>query len=237
MRRTGKLLSVLVWLAAASAHGQASAPSVPSNTARGGHVNHGRCDDSPNRNEDHRRAGSRRDNDCEGDGHLLSISGTLTPYAGGAGATVHLGGRIARTTTADRHGRYTFVGVPRGAYLVMPRQKGYAFSPSSQFVRLTTSKAKGVDFSASPTHVLSGIITPAVGGAWITLTGPRVTPRFTTTDSAGAYRFTGLAEGESHRHAQETGRCLHAAQPVRHAQRRRPDRRRLLYRRKRSLLR
>jgi glycosyl hydrolase family 16 len=201
MRRSGNLLTVLVLLAVASASGQASGPSLQNNSARSHATeydsdNHGRCDDSRNSNEDHRRTGTQHRSDCRSDDHLLSISGIITPEGAGAGAMVYLGGSLARTTIADRHGRYKFVGLRRGAYLVTPTQKGYAFAPSSQFVRITTSKAKGVDFSASPTHALSGILTPAVGGARITLTGSRMTYRITTSNSAGAYRFTDLADGE-----------------------------------------
>src|SRR6266481_941128 len=45
----------------------------------------------------------------------FSISGTITPVAGGSGATVTLSGAGSATTTADSSGAYTFNGLTSGS--------------------------------------------------------------------------------------------------------------------------
>jgi hypothetical protein len=145
---------------------------------------------------DHKRhRDSHRDlhHDCDSGDELFSISGAIGPMAGGAGATVNLGGTAIRTATANRKGHYRFDELASGTYLVTPINAGYAFTPSTRIVRITTTDISGVDFSASPTHALTGTITPATvaAGATVTLTDGRTT----TVDSAGAYAFTGLADG------------------------------------------
>ncbi len=128
-----------------------------------------------------------------GTSQSLSISGTMTPIAGGARATVNLGGRATGTTTATDAGSYSFSGLVPGSYLVTPVNPGYAFTPSSRTVQLSTANATGIDFTAALTHSISGTITPASQGAGTLLTiGGGQTA---TADGTGNYRFDGLADG------------------------------------------
>src|SRR5215472_9002874 len=53
-----------------------------------------------------------------------SISGTISPTAGGSGATVTLGGAASATTTANSSGAYTFSGLSNGTYTVTPSLAG-----------------------------------------------------------------------------------------------------------------
>src|SRR5207244_11841469 len=57
-----------------------------------------------------------------------SISGTISPNAGGSGATVTLSGAASATTTTNTSGSYTFTGLVNGTYAVTPSNTGYTFS-------------------------------------------------------------------------------------------------------------
>jgi hypothetical protein len=74
----------------------------------------------------------------------LSISGTI---AGGAGATVTLGGAVSTTTTADSSGHYSFSGLLSGSYSITPVETGFIFSPSSQPVTVSGTSVTGVNFT------------------------------------------------------------------------------------------
>ena len=78
-----------------------------------------------------------------------SISGTITPAAGGSGATVTLSGSAAATTTADSSGNYTFTGLANGTYALTPSLTGYTFSPTSQSATVNSANVSGVNFTAT----------------------------------------------------------------------------------------
>ncbi len=129
-----------------------------------------------------------------------SISGTISPVAGGSGATVTLSGAAGATATANSSGNYTFSGLANGTYTVTPSRTGYTFSPSS--VNVTVSGANvttGLNFTATattnPTYSISGTISPTVGGSGATVTLSGAATASTTADVAGNYSFGGLANG------------------------------------------
>ncbi len=126
-----------------------------------------------------------------------SISGTISPAAGGSGATVTLSGAANATTTADSSGNFTFSGLANGTYTVTPSHAGYTFTPSS--VSVTVSGANittGLSFTAAAqTFTISGTISPAAGGSGATVTLSGAAAATTTADGAGNYTFTGLANG------------------------------------------
>ena len=64
----------------------------------------------------------------------VTISGTITPAAIGAGATVTLTGPASATATADAAGAFTFSALPNGSYAVTPAKSGVAFTPASRTV-------------------------------------------------------------------------------------------------------
>lgn len=103
-----------------------------------------------------------------------SISGTITPAANGAGATVTLSGAASATTTADGNGNYTISGLANGAYAVTPSKIGFAFSPVSQAVTVNGADQSAVNFSAAPQVAVS--ISPS--SAWLVISG---TQQFTAT--------------------------------------------------------
>jgi hypothetical protein len=129
----------------------------------------------------------------------FSISGTISPAAGGSGATVTLSGTTAATTTADGAGNYTFTGLVNGTYAVTPTRAGYTFNPSSQAATVSGANVTGLNFTAiaqgGQTFSISGTITPTAGGsgATVLLSGPFGAS--TVTNTSGNYTFNGLANG------------------------------------------
>jgi len=125
-----------------------------------------------------------------------TLTGTLTPGASGAGATVTLrqGTTVIASVSADSAGSYTLSNVANGTYSVTPTKAGLSFSPSAQTVVVNGADVVVPAFTATqPTWNLSGTITPASSGSGtlVTLTGGAST----TADSSGAYVFTGLTNG------------------------------------------
>ena len=100
-----------------------------------------------------------------------SISGTISPTAGGSGATVKLSGAASASTTANSSGSYTFAGLANGAYTVTPSNAGYTFAPASQPVTVNGASVTGVNFTATaiPTYSISGTISPTAGGSGATV--------------------------------------------------------------------
>lgn len=128
----------------------------------------------------------------------FNISGTITPAAGGSGATVTLSGAGTATTTADSSGAYTFAGLANGTYAVTPSKAGYTFSPTSQNAIVNGANVTGINFTSTPqtnTFTITGTITPTAGGsgATVMLSGPAAAT--TTADTSGSYSFTGLPNG------------------------------------------
>src|SRR5260370_10321 len=127
----------------------------------------------------------------------FSISGTITPVTGGNGATITVTGAANATATANSSGNFTVSGLANGTYTITPSHAGYSFSPSSMNVTISNaSVTTGISFTATAlTFGISGTLNPAIGGsgATVTLSGPASST--TTSDGAGNYSFSGLANG------------------------------------------
>jgi len=128
-----------------------------------------------------------------------SISGAITPAAGGSGTTITLGGAASATTTADGSGNFAFAGLANGTYTITPSRAGYTFSPTSQSAPVNGANVTGINFTATaqvgPTYSISGTISPTAGGSGATLTLSGAVTTTTTADGAGNYTFSGLANG------------------------------------------
>ena len=129
-----------------------------------------------------------------------SISGTISPVAGGSGATVTLSGAASAATTANGSGNYTFGGLANGTYTVTPSHAGYTFSPSSLNVTVSGANVNtGLNFTATatgnPTYSIAGTVSPTAGGSGATLTLSGAATATATADAAGNYMFSGLANG------------------------------------------
>ncbi len=128
-----------------------------------------------------------------------SIAGTITPTAGGNGATVTLSGAASATTTANSSGNYTFTGLANGTYAVTPSLTGYTFSPTTQSATVNGANVSGENFTATaqvgPTFSISGTISPILGGSGATVLLSGAAGATTVTDSSGNYTFASLASG------------------------------------------
>src|SRR5439155_416084 len=126
-----------------------------------------------------------------------SISGTISPVAGGSGATLTLRGAATSTTIADSAGNYTFSALANGGYAVTPTHTGYTFSPTSQSATVNGANVTGINFTAAtnPTFSISGTISPVAGGSGATVTLTGAAGASTIANSTGNYTFPGLANG------------------------------------------
>src|SRR6266550_3526378 len=95
----------------------------------------------------------------------FSISGVITPAAGGSGATLTLTGTANATTTADSLGNYTFAGLPNGTYAITPNHAGSTFTPSSQSTTVNGANVTGVNFTDTPASAAPTITTQPVNQA------------------------------------------------------------------------
>lgn len=129
----------------------------------------------------------------------FSISGTLSPVTGGAGATVTLSGASSATGTTSSSGTYSFPGLAPGTYAVTPSNTGFTFNPTTQSATIATANIAGLNFTATaqngPTFSISGTITPSSGGSGATVLLGGAAGGTTTTNTSGGYTFSGLANG------------------------------------------
>jgi len=129
----------------------------------------------------------------------FSIGGTISPTAGGSGATVTLTGAASAATTANSSGVYSFTGLVNGAYTVTPSHTGYTYSPTSKSATVNGANVTGVNFTATqvttPTFSISGTISPTAGGSGATVTLTGAASAATTANTSGVYTFSGLANG------------------------------------------
>jgi hypothetical protein len=124
----------------------------------------------------------------------VTLTGTITPAASGAGTTVTLAGPTTATATADAAGAFSFSALPNGTYTVTPSKSGTTFTPASRSVAISGGvSASSVDFTAIATFSVSGTVSPAASGTGTSLAlsgGGTV-----TANASGAYTFTGVANG------------------------------------------
>jgi hypothetical protein len=87
----------------------------------------------------------------------FTISGTISPTAGGSGATVSLSGAASATATTNASGNYTFPGLLSGTYTIIPSNAGFGFTPPSRNATISAASVTGMNFTATPqsTHSVS----------------------------------------------------------------------------------
>jgi hypothetical protein len=120
-----------------------------------------------------------------------SISGTLSPTIGGAGATVSLSGTATASTVADGSGNYSFTGLADGPYAVTPSNIGYAFTPVKQSVTLNGANITNINFTAATASAsIARDITVSENGA---TAGTTITTPIFTTSSGNEQLFAFIA--------------------------------------------
>src|SRR2546426_6875457 len=87
----------------------------------------------------------------------------LGPQASVVAAPIILGAARAASPTADSSGNYMFNAVANGSYVVMPAKAGFAFTPSSRNVTVSSASVSGIDFTAAPASITVSITSPADG--------------------------------------------------------------------------
>jgi hypothetical protein len=78
------------------------------------------------------------------------ISGSVSPAAIGAGATVSLSN--GQSTTADGTGNYSFTDLANGAYTVTPSKSGFLFTPVNQSITIDSASIANVDFTITTSN-------------------------------------------------------------------------------------
>lgn len=128
----------------------------------------------------------------------FSISGTISPVAGGSGATVSLNGTGSASTVADGNGNYILTGLANGSYTVTPSKVGYNFTPANQAVTISGGNQAGVNFvdqAVVGTWSISGTISPIAGGSGASVALSGASTASTVSDANGNYSFPNLANG------------------------------------------
>jgi hypothetical protein len=122
----------------------------------------------------------------------FSITGRITG-TGASGATVTATGTATASTTTNSSGNYTLTGLPAGTYTITPVKTGFAYTPASTVVTITTANGTA-NFTSAQAFTLSGTITGVgASGATVKLTGS--TTATVTTAAGGAFSFPGLVNG------------------------------------------
>ena len=129
-----------------------------------------------------------------GGGTTFNLSGSITPAANGANATVSVtqGATTVASVTANASGGYLVSDLANGSYTITPTKPGFTFSPAVTTVT-STGVNQTVNFTASvQTWTISGTVSTG-SGTLLTLSG--AASASTSADSAGNYTFTGLVNG------------------------------------------
>ena len=136
---------------------------------------------------------------ADGQSAKYTVTGTIEgPGQGNATLTLE-GSGLSRTTTSDASGGYQFLNVPVGSYTLSAAQKGFAYTPSSQGVQITSADLKAEPFAsvaAQETYSVSGTVTTSVkSGVLLTLEQNGATTGTAYTNSSGEFLLAGLANG------------------------------------------
>ena len=143
----------------------------------------------------------------------FSISGTISPTTGGAGATVTITGPATTQTLADSAGNYSLAGLSNGSYTVIPTNTGFVFTPVSQAVTISSANVSAINFtaaaqsthsvalswSASATTTVTGynVYRSTVSGSMYARVNALLVPGLTYTDSgvqsASTYYYVATA--------------------------------------------
>ena len=130
---------------------------------------------------------------------MVTITGTITPIAGGAGATVALAGSpTSATTIADAAGAAVRRTSGRRVYRDTVQDRLH-LQPGEPDGHDRGASAAAIDFTATavPTFIVSGTVSPAANGIGTTLTLSGSTSRTTSADASGSYSFSGVANGST----------------------------------------
>ena len=123
---------------------------------------------------------------------IFSISGRMTDINGLPLAGVTVSTSTGNSTTTDGNGNYTLGGLQKATYVLTPNKSGYAFSPISRTLSLS-SNLTNMNFQAAAIYSVKGRIideygNPISGAMVLTDTGQSV-----LTDSNGYFTIAVMA--------------------------------------------
>lgn len=158
------------------------------------------------------RIGSFQLPGCSSPATTGSISGTVTDTSGShaaiAGATVTLSGGATGTATTDASGNYSFTNLTPAGYTVAASKSTYTSGAgSSASVTVTAGNTATANLTLTSTlgsisgHVTDSASNAAISGATVQLDGGPTT----STDSSGAYAFSGVTVGSHSLTASKVG--------------------------------
>ena len=112
---------------------------------------------------------------------------------------ITLSGQGNATTRTNVGGNYSFTGLLNGNYTAAPSLDGFSFSPTTAQATINNANATFSNFISTQAQAATFSISGTVSGdtkqgVTVSLNGTSVTAS-TTTDAAGVYSFTGLANG------------------------------------------
>lgn len=99
------------------------------------------------------------------------------------------------TVTTDAAGAYSLGGLVAGTYTINPTTRGFAYTPATQSVTISTANASGINFTAVPAYHVSGFVLDGNGNGipLQSVSNPQINPGI--TDASGAFTLNDVVPG------------------------------------------
>ena len=145
--------------------------------------------------------GNSPDGGDGGDGGITatySVTGAVTGPGLDKAVLTLQGTGASRTATSSADGGYQFLDVSVGSYTLAVAQKGFAYTPSSQVVRVATSNVRVSNITSITAQNLSAVSGAVSGdvtaGVLLTLSKTGGTDATVLTATGGAFRLDGVVD-------------------------------------------
>ena len=137
--------------------------------------------------------------DGGGNSATYSVTGGVTGPGMDKAVLTLQGTGASRTATSSADGGYQFLDVSVGSYTLAVAQKGFAYTPSSQVVRVATRNVRVSNITSITAQNLSAVSGAVSGdvtaGVLLTLSGTGGTDATVLTATGGAFRLDGVVDG------------------------------------------
>ena len=136
--------------------------------------------------------------DGGGNTSTYSVTGSVTGPGMDKAVLTLQGTGASRTATSSADGGYQFLDVSVGSYTLAVAQKGFAYTPSSQVVRVATSNVRVSNITSITAQNLSAVSGAVSGdvtaGVLLTLSKTGGTDATVLTATGGAFRLDGVVD-------------------------------------------
>ena len=136
--------------------------------------------------------------DGGGNTSTYSVTGAVTGPGLDKAVLTLQGTGASRTATSSADGGYQFLDVSVGSYTLAVAQKGFAYTPSSQVVRVATSNVRVSNITSITAQNLSAVSGAVSGdvtaGVLLTLSKTGGTDATVLTATGGAFRLDGVVD-------------------------------------------